>query len=423
MTKSQRGPAVEHFSDLLKIQPDGSPRLLPNIHHIPELLDLDAETVLARFKADQRKDFSRIIAELNEPDNPLYHLFDELRAIAARDPNNRFGQTALFRTGKLEHQFQHLHDHVMDHPVWRHPFFVRMFEGRFTSRQLVRFALQYFNQVKNTRQCVALALGRFSGFQDLPYGTLNERVSELTQIVLAQLIADEYGVGSHELDDYPSMAGLFGSATHIVMYRKLFDGLGIPFEEQDVAMLQGVADNVLTQRLVAGDPVFSRLEALSSVGLGMEWGVPEFFTLLLGGVVRHAWRNDVPITADHLDVFIAHVKYDVLHAISVMLVTSFYAEDEKAVDRIKGAVNALMAGRYGMMTEMYRHVFDEDCAGLADIHPADRYRLRDRRIEQALLRARGEVADATVIDAAAYKQRQDTPYVFAQVVPPLEQTP
>ncbi len=413
MTESQRHPAAERFSDLLEVQSDGCPRLLPDVHHIPELLDLDAETVLARFKAEQREDFSRVIAELNEPENALYRMFHELRAIAECDPNNRFGQTALFQAGELERLFEDLHDHVMDHPVWRHPFFVRVFKGRFTHPQLARFALQYFNQVKNTRQCVALALGRFSGFQALPYGSLNERVSELTQIVLAQLVADEYGVGTHGLDDYPSMAGLFGSTTHIVMYRKLFDGLGIPFQEQDVPMLQGVADNVLTQRLVAGDPAFSRLEALSSVGLGMEWGVPEFFTLLLGGMVRHAWQNNLPMTADHLDVFIAHVKYDVLHAISVMLVTSFYAEEENAVDRIKGAVNALMAGRYGMMTEMYRHVFDEGCAALADIDLADRYRLRDRRLEQALRQARGEVADASVVDAAAYKERQDTPYVFA----------
>lgn len=413
MSHYRQPQSAETFSDLLVIDAAGRPRLLPDVHHIPELLDLDAETVLERFKTDQQADFSRIIAELEDPDNPLNRMFDDLRRMAEKDPGNRFAETALFRTGELERLFRELHNHVMDHPVWRHPFFVRVFEGRFDREQLARFALQYFNQVKNTRQCVALALGRFSGFQELPYGHLNERVSELTQIVLAQLIADEYGVGSHELEDYPSMAGLFGSTTHIVMYRKLFDGLGIPFEAQDVPMLHGVADNVLTQRLVAGDPAFSRLEALASVGLGMEWGVPEFFTLLLGGMIRYAWQNNLPLTADHLDVFIAHVKYDVLHAISVMLVTGFYAEDETAVERVKGAVNALMAGRYGMMTEMYRHVFEEACAGLAEIDLADRYRLRDRRIEQALLRARGEVASSSVVDAAAYRQREDTPYVFA----------
>ncbi len=410
MPQQQRPPA-QRFSDLLEVV-DGHPRLLPEVHHIPELLELDVEQVLARFKADQQSDFSRIIAELDEPGNPLSALFDELRRIAERDPDNRFAETALFKTGELERLFQELHEHVMEHPVWRHPFFIRVFEGRFTTEQLTGFGKHYFNQVKNTRQCVALALGRFSGFMDLPYGQLNERVSELTQIVLAQLLADEYGVGSHGLEDYPSMAGLFGSTTHIVMYRKLFDGLGVPFEQQDVPLLQGVADNALIQRLVAGDPAFTTLEALASVGLGMEWGVPEFFTLLLGGMIRHAWQNDLPLSADHLLVFIAHVKYDVLHAISVMLVTSFFARDEEAVARIKGATNTLMAGRYGMMTDLYREVFGEPCASLHELDLPAQYRLRDRRIEQALKAARARVAPATVVDFEGYRQREDVPFVF-----------
>jgi pyrroloquinoline quinone (PQQ) biosynthesis protein C len=308
--------------------------------------------------------------------------------------------------------FLELHDHVMDHPVWRHPFFVRVFNGDFTKEQLTRFALQYFNQVKNTRQCVALALGRFSGVMEMPYGQLNERVSEMTQIVLAQLLADEYGVGSHSVEDYPSLGGLFESVTHIVMYRQIFEGLGVPFEEQDVPMLHGVADNVLIQRLVAGDENFTPLESLASVGLGMEWGVPEFFTLLLGGMIRFAWQNDVPLTREQLLVFVAHVQYDVLHAISVMLVTSFYSRDAEAVSRIKGATNMLMSGRYGMMSAMYRHVFNEDCPSLEEIGLEPRYHIADRRIEQALLRARAGVADGRVVDAESYRRSTDMPFIF-----------
>jgi hypothetical protein len=404
---------MTRFSDLLEVAADGRPRLLPDVHHMPDLLDLDAEQVLARFKLDQQADFRRIIADLNQPGNPLYRLFDDLRRVAAEEPGNRFGETALFRDGELERLFQRLHDHVMDHPVWRHPFFLRVFDGRFDQAQLTEFALQYFNQVKNTRQCVALALGRFSSVMEMPYGCLNERVSELSQIVLAQLVADEYGVGSHGIDDYPSLAGLFGSTTHIVMYRRLFDGLGVPFERQDVALLDGVADNALIQRLVAGDPAFSPLEALASVGLGMEWGVPEFFSLLLGGMIRFAWKRQVPLTADQLVVFIAHVKYDVLHAISVMMVTSLFAREEKDVAQIEQATNMLMAGRYGMMTDMYRHVFGEPCAALKELDLAERYRLTDRRIERALLEARSKVAAQRVRGGDAYRGRSDTPFVFA----------
>jgi len=401
------------FSDLLEILPDGTPRVLKSVHHLQDLLQLDAEEVLARFKQDQVTDFQQVIKELEDENNPLNRQFAALRAIAEKEPGNPFLETALFKTGALEKMFLELHDHVMEHPVWRHPFFVRVFNGEITQQQLTRFALQYFNQVKNTRQCVALALGRFSGVMEMPYGQLNERVSELTQIVLAQLVADEYGVGSHEVEDYPSLGGLFGSVTHIVMYRKIFEGLAVPFEEQDQPMLHGVADNVLIQRLVAGDEEFTTLEALASVGLGMEWGVPEFFTLLLGGMVRFAWQKDVPLTREQLLVFVAHVQYDVLHAISVMLVTSFYSRDENAVEHIKGATNMLMSGRYGMMTEMYRHVFEEPCPSLHDIGLEERYHIRDRRIEQALLKARAKVADGRVVDAEAYRRSTAMPFIFS----------
>lgn len=405
-------PAVRPFSDLAEILPDGSTRLPEAVHPMANLLEMDAEEVLRQFKQSQQHDFSQVIAELEDPANPLHRMLHELRAIAARQPGNPFPDNRLFTPGALQALFLELHDHVMDHPVWRHPFFVRVFEGRFDAEQLQRFARHYFNQIKNTRQCVALALGRFSGVMALPYGVLNERVSELTQIVLAQLVADEYGVGSHAVEDYPSMGGLFASTTHIVMYRQLFEGLGLPFEEQDVPMLQGVADNVLTQRLVAGSAAFSPLESLASVGLGMEWGVPEFFSLLLGGMIRFARDNDVPLTRHHLLVFIAHVRYDVLHAIAVMLVTSFFVREQEDIAAIKNATNTLMAARYGMMDDLYRHVFGEPCLGLVETGLAERYRLRDRRIETELRHARQQVAESTVVDFAAYRVRQETPFLF-----------
>ncbi len=404
----------QRFSDLLEILPDGTPRLPGNVHHLSDLLQMDAEAVLARFKQDQVTDFKKVIGELDDPRNSLNQQFSALREIAENQPGNPLTRTAAFNPAALEAMFLELHDHVMEHPVWRHPFFIRIFNGEFTKEQLTRFVLQYFNQVKNTRQCVALALGRFSGVMEMPYGQLNERVSELTQIVLAQLIADEYGVGSHEVEDYPSLGGLFDSVTHIVMYRKIFEGLGVPFDQQDRPMLHGVADNVLIQRLVAGDEAFTPLESLASVGLGMEWGVPEFFTLLLGGMIRFAWKNDVPLTREQLLVFVAHVQYDVLHAISVMLVTSFYSRDEEAVARIKGATNMLMSGRYGMMTAMYRHVFDEECPSLQQIGLESRYHIADRRIEQALLRARAGVADGRVVAVDEYRRSTAMPFVFSE---------
>jgi hypothetical protein len=397
------------FSDLTEIR-DGKVVLPEGVHPMPDLLDMDAEAVLEAFRLSQRTDFTRIVAEAEQPGAPLHKLFAGLRdCLPADDP---FNAIALFRPGALDGVFLELHDHVMSHPVWRHPFFTRVFEGRITPAQIGTFAVHYFNQIKNTRQCVALAIGRFHSLASLPFGAITEQLSEITQISLAQLVADEYGVGTHGLEDYPDLAAVLSSKTHIAMYRQVFDGLGIPTEDQDQPLLQGVADNVLTQRLVAGHAAFSPLEALASVGLGMEWGVPEFFSLLLGGLIRVATREQLPLNRHHLEVFIAHVRYDVLHAVSVMLVTSLYMRAPGDVAVVKNACNTLMASRYGMMTDLYRHVFGESCPALAEIGLEPRYRLHDRRIEAALVEARAGIGHARVM-GGDYRNRQDVPFVFA----------
>jgi hypothetical protein len=414
MNGSESSPSRhKQFSDLVIESADGTPRLLDEVHPLPNLLSLDAEEVFRQFKVSQQKDFSDMIGDMENPDNPLYKMLAEMRDIAVKEQGNRFNELDLFRSGALQELFLELHNHVMEHPVWLHPFFLRIFNGDFNQAQLVRFAKQYFNQVKNTRQCVALALGRFSGLMPLPYGCLNERISELAQVVLAQLLADEYGVATHTIDDYPDIFGVLNSTTHIGMYRYIFDGLGIPFEQQDVPMLPGVADNVLTQRLLSSHPDFSMVESLASVGLGMEWGVPEFFSLLLGGIIRWAWKNDVELTQKNLIVFIAHVKYDVMHAISVMLITSFFNHQNDAVSQIKQATNTLMSSRYGMMSDLYRHVFDEDCHDINEIQLDSRYHLKDRRIADALIQARKQIAAERVVGGSDYQNSTDLPFVFS----------
>lgn len=406
-------PEHKQFSDLLTETADGTPRLLDEVHPLPNLLSLEAEEVFHQFKISQQKDFSDMIVDMQNPENPLNQMLDELRNIAEKEDGNRFNELDLFRPGALQELFLELHNHVMEHPVWLHPFFLRIFKGDFNQQQLTRFAKQYFNQVKNTRQCVALAVGRFSGLMPLPYGCLNERISELAQVALAQLLADEYGVATHSIDDYPDMFGVLNSTTHVGMYRFIFDGLGVPFEQQDVPMLPGVADNVLTQRLLSSHPGFSMVESLASVGLGMEWGVPEFFSLLLGGIIRWAWKNDVELTQKNLIVFIAHVKYDVMHAISVMLITSFFNHQNDAVTQIKQATNTLMSSRYGMMSDLYRHVFDEACPNIDAIGLESRYHLQDRRIADALIKARQQVAAERVVGCSDYQNSSDLPFVFS----------
>lgn len=386
-------------------------RLSPSVHHLPDLLARSPEQVLAAFQASQVEDFGTVVTQMGRDGEPLARFFAELRAMVPAD--HAFARLPYLEPAALNRLFLDLHDHVMSHPVWLHPFFTRFFRADFDAPQLGAWSRHYFNQIKNTRQCVALAIGRFHGLMGLPYGVLNERLSEITQVVLAQLVADEYGVGVHTVDDYPSLAALFSARTHIGMYRQLFDGLGIPFVEQDVALLPEVADNVLIQRLVASDPAFSPLEALASVGLGMEWGVPEFFSLLLGGVLRFADREEVDLTPEHLEVLTAHVKYDVLHALSVMLATALHIQDDGDVAVVKNATNMLMAGRYAMMSGLYRHVFGEPCPCLHEVGLEPRHRIADRRIEDALLSARREAAPDCVAGGEAWRTKGDVPFIFA----------
>lgn len=125
-----------------------------------------------------------------------------------------------------------------------------------------------------------------------------------------------------------------------------------------------------------------------------------------------ARRDDLPLTAHHLEVFIAHVRYDVLHAVSVMLVTSLYMRDDGDAAMVKNACNTLMAGRYAMMGDVYAHVFGEACPSLGETGVEDRYKLTDRRIEGALVKARQTVAPKSVERGEEYRTRSDVPFVF-----------
>ena len=78
------------FSDLLVEMPDGALLLNEGVHPMPNLLAMDAEEVLKAFKSSQQRDFSVVIDQLEAPDNPLNKMLNELRAIAEKEPGNRF---------------------------------------------------------------------------------------------------------------------------------------------------------------------------------------------------------------------------------------------------------------------------------------------------------------------------------------------
>ncbi|MCR6632035.1 MAG: hypothetical protein NVV74_19395 [Magnetospirillum sp.] len=141
-------------------------------------------------------------------------------------------------------------------------------------------------------------------------------------------------------------------------------------------------------------------------------GVPEFFSLLLGGLIRLSEREGLKLTPHDLEVFIAHVRYDVLHAVSVMLVTSLHMTGEGDLAAVKNACNTLMTARFAMMTDMYLAVFGEPCANLAETGLEPCYRLTDNRIAEALRRARAGVSAERVVRGEEYRTRTDVPFVF-----------
>jgi hypothetical protein len=394
---------VEPQQPLVTTAADGAIALSPQLHPVAELLELSAPEVLATYRGLQTREFTAVLEGLAQSGASLLDQAPAVRrALAAYPDNELYRTTSAVRMRAL---FCELHEHVMAHPVWLHPFFVRFFDGDLMRDQMARFAQQYLNQVKNTRQCVALACGRFNSLSRLPFGPVNEVASEITQVVLAGLLADEYGIEStaHRASGVElSARDLLDKTTHISLYRQLFEMLDMPREQQDVPMLHGVADNVLTQRLLAGSERFSELESLASVGLGMEWGVPAFFSYLLGGVLKYARRTATPWSPRHVEVLTSHVRQDVEHAISVMLVTAMYVRDDADIDAIKRATNIVMATRFEMMTDIHQHVFGEPCASLGEIGLAPRYRVGEERIADALTEARGRVDPAAVVAHAEY---------------------
>ena len=118
------------------------------------------------------------------------------------------------------------------------------------------------------------------------------------------------------------------------------------------------------------------------------------------------------MTPRHLEVFIAHVRYDVLHAVSVMLATSLHMHQHSDMQVVKDACSTLMAARYAMMSDLFAHVFGEPCADLTAFGLENRHRLGDRRIATLLPEARAAVDPSRLVEGAAYLQRQDLPFLF-----------
>lgn len=408
MIESSVSTASNQYVPIAGLAPDPAA-----CHPLSNLLDLSVGEILASYRNSQLSDFTRTLAQAREGNRGMMGNIELLSRYLESYPTENF--VNRLQVDSVEKLFRRMHDHIMSHPVWVHPFFARITEGNISFKQLTLFAQHYFNQVKNTRQCVALALGRFHTLIDRPEGQLNNALSELTQVVLAGLLRDEYGTGAggdqsvaqtnsiSKTSSAVDIRRLFASTTHPDLFRRFLDALGVSTTGYDVPMLHGVADNVLVQRILSGNSEYDELEALASVGLGMEWGVPAFFSMIMAGISKVAQRENIHIDPAAMEIWSSHVSQDVEHAIAVMIVTSFYVNDEVAVRRVEGATNVLMAFRYDMMSDIYREVFNDPCQKIADIDLEPRYFLHDRRIEALLCAARLQVRPAAIRDYNTYR--------------------
>ncbi len=387
-------------------------QLPENIHPFADLLELSPEEIVRRYRTQQLYDFETVLKRAGRCGGLLFSL-PRLAEMLANDTEH-----PILRSLDVEsmiENFSVLHEHVMGHPVWCHPFFRRFYAARMSKKEVVAFLGHYLNQVKNTRQCVALCCGRFHSLAPLPFGRLNEIVSELVQIVLATLLADEYGTEAHSVDERADLdiRKLTDKITHIVLYRQLYEMFDIPLAEQDTPLIPEVIDNVLVQRLLAGSEAFSELEALASVGLGMEWGVPAIFSMLLGGLIRFAEREGVEWSSRNFEVLTGHVHQDVDHGVAVMLVTSLFIREDGDLKAIKNATNILMSSRYEMMSGIYRSVFGESCPSIHDIDLPATYYVCDRRIASDLQNARERYAPHVMAGSGARGASQRLPFIFA----------
>ena len=391
---------------ILKIQPDTGidiRRLDFHIHPFADLCAISARDIYDRYIAQQHLEFTRAFEQLAGGRADAVAALPMLADVPLDAPE--FGYVASLDSGAVCAIFEDLHRHVLGHPVWIHPFFERFARGDFTQAQFVAFGGHYLNQIKNTRQCVALALGRLHSLalEDMTYA--HERIGEQSQVVLAGILADEYGVAAHPTTGHGDAAlptDLCWATTHVDLFRRLLALVDVPVGTQDRPMLPQVADNVLIQRGVASDPGYDMLEALASVGMAMEWGVPIIFSHLLRGVLVFGERTGLAITPYDVEVLSGHVTQDVEHAIGVMLAALLWLRSPDDLARVKQTTSLVMAGRYQMMSAIYEAVFDEPCAALDTAMLSPAHHLHDRRALDMIARMRA-TANPAMVDHRDYR--------------------
>ena len=173
-----------------------------------------------------------------------------------------------------------------DHRGFRHPFWDWIETGELSLEVLKEFALLYYEHVKYFRQYIARALSVVA--------------KESTQIVLAHILADEYGISEE--------------ASHPEMYRRFMRSLGL--EDRDFADNQPIPGIQHFRR--AHFELFSESrteETLGAVAFGCESSTPYRHGKVIAGIGRVAENHGLAIDDTF---FSAHIEIDDKHSSLLM---------------------------------------------------------------------------------------------------------
>lgn len=174
-----------------------------------------------------------------------------------------------------------------EHPGFQHEFWRWFAQGSFGATALRRFALAYYQHVRRFRLYIA--------------GALTIAPSEELQAVLAENLADEYGV---------HLAGQAATDSHPEMFRRFMRSLGL--EESDWADRESIEGlrrfQAIHFAMFQGDLV---PETLGAVVFGMESSTPFRHGMVLQGLENFQQHSALAVDAGFFE---CHVVGDEGHS-------------------------------------------------------------------------------------------------------------
>lgn len=214
---------------------------------------------------------------------------------------------------------------LLHHPLFSDPFIKTISSLEIFEIEVARrFALLYYPHILRTRLYQA--------------NTLGITPDELIQLVLAEILYDEYGEGDI-------------TKTHMAQYRKFLFATGVTpddlHQQHIIPELQMYINTMM--RLTQSDAWIS---AVAAVGIASEHPIPQYYTQLL-----HGLRNIPGIYEEHLELFIGHVELDIEHSNKIEQAVLPYLDNRSNRILFTKGIKINMDARRRFHTGLYRELF------------------------------------------------------------------